>query len=105
MSKEQEGPRGFKMSESEVPQMTFTTLVLSLSTSAMVHLGKVPLPEAEASESGERPEPNLPLARQSIEILEMLQEKTRGNLSEDEGKVLEQILHQLHLAYVEARGG
>ena len=105
MSKEQGGPRGFKMSESEVPQMTFTTLVLSLSTSAMLHLGVMPPAEGDGSESAERPEPNLPLARQSIDILEMLKEKTRGNLIDDEAKVLEQILHQLHLAYVEVRGG
>ncbi len=109
MSKEQSGPRGFRMQDAEgadpaVPEMTFTTLVLSLSTSAMVHLGKAPTPEAAGSEDA-APEPNLPLAKQTIDILEILQEKTRGNLADDESEVLEQLLHQLHMVYIEARSG
>jgi hypothetical protein len=105
MTKEQSGPRGFQMSEEEaaagaVPEMSFTTLVLSLSTSALVHMGQAPLPDTD-----EAPEPNLPLAKQTIDILEILAQKTKGNLEADEKSVLEQILHQLHLAYVEARKG
>jgi hypothetical protein len=78
-----------------LPEMTFQGLVLSLSASAMVHLG-------EAAE-GSATEPNLPLARQTIEILELLERKTRGNLDADEQAVLGAVLHELRLKFV-ARG-
>jgi len=100
----QEGPRGFEMDdprlqEGEIPRPTFSTFVLSLSTSVLLHLGLV---TEQGEQSGERPEANLPLARHSIEILEVLREKTRGNLDPDEEKLLSEILHDLHMRYVEA---
>ena len=100
MAKEQGGDRGFTMSDSDdaLPQMTFTHLVLSLSTSALVHMGAAP--EGEGAETG-APEKNLPLAKQTIDILEMLQEKTRGNLEAAEEALLEQVIHEVHLKYVE----
>jgi hypothetical protein len=102
MSKEQGGPRGFRMEdapasgakESPLGEMTFTALVLSLSAGAMVHLGEVPQGAEDA------PEPNLPLARQTIDILELLQEKTRGNLDPDEDRLLGSVLHELRMKYV-----
>ncbi len=102
MTKEQSGPGGFQMDEATpaaAPELTFSTLVLSLSTSTMVHLGASPGPEA-----GEAPEMNLPLARQTIDILEMLSEKTKGNLEPQEAALLDSVLHQVHIKYVEARG-
>lgn len=100
--KDQSGPRGFHMEDGEappgsargapLPEMTFQALVLSLSASAMVHLG-------EASE-GAAAEPNLPLARQTIDILELLLRKTRGNLDADEQALLEAVLHELRLKFV-----
>ncbi len=75
----------------------FYTFVLSIGSSVLVHLGDAPHPET--GKPGER---NLPLAHQSIEILAMLQEKTRGNLSEEEDKLLVQLLLDLKLRYVEA---
>jgi hypothetical protein len=104
MTKEQSGPKGFQMLEGDdaaLPPMTFTTLILSLSTSALAHLGVGPGAQAE----GGPIEKNLPLARQTIDILEVLQEKTRGNLEFDEARILEDILHELHLAFVRAREG
>jgi uncharacterized protein DUF1844 len=101
MANEQSGPRGFKMSDAPpegLPEMSFATLVLSLTTSALVHLGVPPEPTEEA-----KPKPNLPLARQTIDILEILQEKTRGNLDEAETKLLESVLHDLRLRYVAAK--
>jgi hypothetical protein len=103
MAGEQGGPRGFRMSDSDeaagLPEMSFATLVLSLSTSALLHLGVAPPPEA-----GEAPapasEPNLPLARQTIDILEILRDKTRGNLDGSEAALLDQVLHDLRLRYV-----
>jgi uncharacterized protein DUF1844 len=102
MAHEQGGPRGFKMGDSErgdsLPEMSFATLVLSLSTSALLHLG-VP-PEAT---SGPEPEINLPLARQTIDILEILRDKTHGNLDAAESRLLEGVLHDLRMRFVAAR--
>jgi hypothetical protein len=101
MAGEQGGPRGFRMTDpddaSGLPEMSFATLVLSLSTSALLHLGVPPDPTEPAQEV------NLPLARQTIDILEILREKTRGNLDESESRLLEQILHDLRMRFVAAR--
>lgn len=80
----------------ELPPVDFSTFVLSLASSAMVHLGDVPHPE-----TGE-PARNLPLARQTIDMLAMLQQKTKGNLSRDEATYLESILYDLRLRCVAA---
>jgi hypothetical protein len=102
MAGEQGGPRGFQMRDPEgqggLPEMSFATLVLSLSTSALIHLGVPPEPAEEPPA-----EPNLPLARQTIDILEILREKTRGNLDESEARLLEQVLHDLRMRFVAAR--
>jgi hypothetical protein len=84
--------------KSELPQIDFSTLVLSLATSAMVHMGLVPDPEGGASEK------NLPLAHQTIDTLEMLQSKTRGNLTDEEAKLLQSVLYELRMGFVKARG-
>lgn len=109
MAGEQGGPRGFRMSDSDeaagLPEMSFATLVLSLSTSALLHLGVAP-PEAEAgAAAGKPPEPNLPLARQTIDILEILREKTRGNLDAAESALLDRALHDLRMRYVAQKKG
>jgi hypothetical protein len=83
----------------EPATIDFSTFVLSLGTSALYQLGQVADPE-----SGDpRGEPNLPLARQTIDTLEMLAEKTRGNLDAGEAKLLESILYELHMKFVETR--
>ncbi len=88
-----------KRSESAHPEslapLAFGTLVLSLSSSALVELGVAPAPGEPAPAA-----PNLPAAQQTIEILEMLREKTRGNLTPDEERLLETVLHDLHLRFV-----
>jgi hypothetical protein len=77
------------------PQVDFGTFVLSLGSSALVHLGEIQHPEsAEAKE-------NLLLARQTIDLLAMLQEKTRGNLTEAEARFLSDLLADLRLKFVE----
>jgi Domain of unknown function (DUF1844) len=81
-----------------LPGIDFSTLVLSLATSAMVHMGFV------AETEGGPVEKNLPLAHQTIDTLEMLQQKTRGNLSDDETKLLQSVLYELRMGYVKARG-
>jgi len=80
--------------------MSFSTLVLSLASSTLVHLGVAPEPGTPA------PGPvNLPLARQTIDILEILKLKTRGNLDEGEATLLEQIVHDLHMRFLAAKRG
>lgn len=76
-------------------EIDFTTFVISLGSSAFVHLGEVPHPESQ------QPAPNLVLAKQTIDILGMLQAKTRGNLTPEEEKLLEHLLVDLRLRFVE----
>ena len=77
--------------------VTFLGFVLSLAHTAAVHFGDVPDPV-----SGEASTANLPAAQQMIDILALLEEKTRGNLTAEERQFLEQILYELRLRYVEA---
>lgn len=80
-----------------LPSIDFTTFVLSLGTSALYHMGLVRDPATGAAVE----KPNLALARQTIDTLEMLQEKTRGNLAEEESRVLESLLYELRMRFVE----
>lgn len=79
----------------DLPQVDFVTLVLSLSHSALVHLGEAPNPADGAREM------SLPMARQTIDLLMLLQEKTKNNLSGEEERILEQALYDLRMQYVE----
>ena len=83
--------------QGDLPGIDFSTLVLSLATSAMVHMGLVPETE------GGPVDKNLALAQQTIDTLEMLQTKTRGNLSDEEAKLLQTVLYELRMSYVKAR--
>ena len=80
--------------------LSFTAFVVSLASSAAIHFGDLPDPM-----TGERAELNLEGAAQMIEILALLEEKTRGNLTIEERQVLEQVLYELRLRFVEASGG
>jgi hypothetical protein len=81
----------------ELPAPTFATFVLSLSTSALLQLGAI------EDAKGTKAEPDLVLARHTIDILEVLMEKTRGNLDEEEEQLLSGVLHDLHLRFLEAQ--
>jgi hypothetical protein len=78
-----------------IPPIDFTTFVLSLSASAIVHLGLAPAPD------GNTHTPDFGLARQNIDILVLLQEKTRGNLSGAEERLLHQILFDLRMRFID----
>ncbi len=80
-----------------LPPVDFAGFVLSLATSALYHMGFVGDPERDQP----APAKDLPLARQTIDTLEMLQLKTRGNLDSEEDRLLEGVLYELHLRYVE----
>jgi hypothetical protein len=79
----------------ELPRIDFATFVLSLSHGALVHLGDAPDP------SGVKSPPDLELARQTIDLLSLMEEKTRGNLTGEEERVLANILADLRLRFVE----
>jgi len=82
-----------------LPALDFSTFVLSLGSSCMVNLGKVAGPDGEVSS------PNLPAAKQMIDILGLLEEKTRGNLDESEARLLSSLLYDLRVQYVDAQTG
>jgi hypothetical protein len=79
-----------------LPDIDFATFVLSLASSVLVNLGEMENPETGAKER------NLPLAKQTVDILAMLARKTAGNLSEEEQKLIEGLLYDLRIKYVDA---
>jgi len=83
-----------------VTGLSFTAFVVSLASTAAIHFGDMPDPI-----SGERGQLNLDGAAQMIEILALLEQKTKGNLTAEERQVLEQVLYELRLRFVEVSGG
>jgi hypothetical protein len=83
-------------SEPPLPEINFSTFVISLSTQALMHLGEIPNPLSGKEER------DVAVARQMIDILGMLNEKTRGNLDTGEAKLMQDILFDLRMKYVEA---
>ena len=86
------GPRG-----GPLPKIDFSTFVFSLNSSALVHMGLLEEPSTQTRMQ------NLPLAKQTIDILAMLEEKSRGNLTEDEDRMLKNILYDLRILYVKEK--
>ena len=86
--------------ERGAPGFDFSMFVQSIAITALHHLGIVATPG-----SGERAERDLPLARQNIEILELLEVKTRGNLDAEELHLLSSLLYEVRMHYVEASKG
>jgi hypothetical protein len=84
-----------KQGVTNLPRVDFTTFVLSLSSSVLMHLGEVPEPE-----SGQR-KVNLDMARHTIDVLAMLEEKTRGNLTAQEEQLLKDILFEVRMKFVQ----
>ncbi len=81
--------------EDALVSLDFTTFVLSMSHSALTHLGDAPHPEDGKIDK------NLPMAKQTIDLLSLLETKTKGNLTGDEERILGQILYDLRIRYVE----
>jgi hypothetical protein len=92
------GPEKEKEPEEQapLPEVNFVTFLLSLSTSALIQLGEIEDPAAK------QPVKNLPLAKQTIDLIGMLKEKTKGNLTSDEDRLMENILFDLRMRYVKA---
>jgi len=82
----------------QLPKINFATFIFSLNHSVLVHLGVMDDPS-----TGEKVR-NLPIAKQTIDILGMLEEKTQGNLTEDEENMLKNILYDLRMIYIKEKG-
>jgi hypothetical protein len=82
--------------EEALPEINFSTFVISLSTQALMHLGEI------ANPIGGKVEIDVPVAKQMIDILAMLKDKSRGNLNASEDRLMEDILFDLRMKYVEA---
>ena len=79
----------------ELPPVDFSTFVLSLGSSALIHLGQVEAPDGSGKQR------DLPMAKHTIDLLSLLREKTTNNLSKEEDELLESLLYDLRLRYVE----
>ncbi len=82
--------------EVSLPEISFINLIFSLSTSVLIQLGEIQDPITQQLAK------NLPLAKQTIDLIGMLKERTKGNLTTDEEKMLENILYDLRIRYVKA---
>ncbi len=78
----------------QLPEVNFATFVFSLSSSALLHFGEVADPSTGVMNK------NLPMAKHTIDILGLLEEKTRGNLTDDESQLLKNILYDLRMRFV-----
>lgn len=79
----------------EENKVTFHEFIIMMSTQALFALGVVPNPENDKYLT------NLPMARRTIDMLAMIREKTRGNLAQDEESMLDDVLHQLRIRFID----
>jgi hypothetical protein len=86
------------VSDQDRPQISFLTFIFSLATNAAVHFGDLADPT-----TNEVRQPDLEAAAQLIDVIAMLEEKTRGNLTAEERQVLDQVLFELRMRFVEAK--
>lgn len=84
--------------KTQLPEINFQTFVFSLNASALVQLGLIDDPASGKTEK------NLPLAKQTIDMLSMLEEKTAGNLTKEEEEMLKHVLYDLRIRYVKEKG-
>ena len=80
-----------------LPPVDFPSFVISLGTSALYHLGLVPDPQ-----TGQPGDKNMALARHTIDTIELLEQKTQGNLTDDEAALFQNLLTELRMRFVEA---
>jgi hypothetical protein len=78
-----------------LPEIDFSTFLFSISSTALLHFGDFPDPTTN------RKEKNLPMVKQSIDIIGMLKEKTKGNLTPEEDNLIDNILYDLRMRYIQ----
>lgn len=101
--KEEKGPEAQTkpeeaQTEVPLPEVNFSTFILSLSSSVLMHLGEIPDPISKEKKK------DLSLAKHTIDVMGMLQEKTKGNLTDNEKKLMDGILYDLRMRYVQQVG-
>jgi hypothetical protein len=94
----EETSRDDTSAQESLPEIDFTHFILSLSSSALIQLGEIQDPFTQKLAK------NLPLAKQTIDLIGMLKEKTKGNLTPEEEKVIDYVLYDLRMRYVKAAG-
>jgi hypothetical protein len=94
----EESPAAEGRQEPPLPEINFSTFVVSLNASALLHLGAIEDPTTGQMNK------NLSMAKQTIDILHLLEEKTVGNLSTEETNLLKSILYDLRIIYVKESG-
>lgn len=82
-----------------MPAVSFISLILSLNTTALFHLGELPHPETGKKSI------DLELVRNSIDTLVMLEEKTKGNLEKNEQELMDRVLYELKMRFIRAKDG
>jgi hypothetical protein len=93
-AKEEAKEEAKKEPQAPLPEINFATFIISLNASALLHLGAIDDPA-----TGKKVK-NLPMGKQTIDILGLLEEKTKGNLSKEEENMLKNILYDLRIIYV-----
>ena len=88
------------MSTEEQSRISFGSFIISLASTAALHFGDIPDPQ-----TGERHEADLVAAHHMIDLISLLQEKTKGNLTPDEASLVDDLLYQLRMRYVQAQQG
>lgn len=88
------------MTTQEQPGISFAGFIISLAHTAAVHFGDIQDPN-----TGEREQPDLAAAHQMIDLIALLQDKTRGNLTPEEAKLVEDLLYELRMRFVQAQQG
>ena len=97
--KREESPReDIFWKEIPLPEINFTNFLFSLSTSALIQLEEIQDPITQKLSK------NLPLAKQTIDLIGMLKEKTKGNLTPEEERFVDNILYDLRMRYIKAAG-
>ena len=92
------GAAGAAAAEVPLPELTFSTFIFSLGSSAFTHLGAIPDPQTGQTQK------DLPLAKQTIDLLGLLREKTRNNLTAEEENLFDSLLYDLRMKYVQEAG-
>ncbi|RLA83317.1 MAG: DUF1844 domain-containing protein [Deltaproteobacteria bacterium] len=94
--KEENAQKEETRSQESIPKITFSSFIYSLSTTCLMHLGEIPEPTTKQIQK------NLPMAKQTIDLLEILAEKTKGNLTPEEDGLLKSLLTELRIRYIKA---
>ena len=93
-TRQEDEPQADTSEQMLLPEVDFPSFIMSLCTSVFIHLGEIPDPTTNETKQ------NLPLAKQTIDLISMLKEKTEGNRTSDEDKLLDEMLYTMRMKYL-----